>query len=366
MLHCMMMGLPKSGKTALLKALEGHPPERLYRPSCEGVHRTETPGTTWYDLSGDERFQGIVARYIQHMRTLDVVFYCVNLAEQSLPEPDVIIADLQKVRNRVREPLCVLVGTAALSNGARRREALQALAKACRFNATLETDIHHKASLQGVWACLERVRMQQEEELLEDRRRMALAEFDAHRARLKNSLLKTAIGSLKDALSCSKPEQIQAVSNALCALLDGLERSEKDTPYRIEHFTRSSRHAIGSACPSVSSAIVKALVAVLIGVACAALAGVVGGLVGAACGAWTGPGAFFTALAGATTAAAIAVCACACAFGASAMGVGLWFFFKPKPAPATQEVLDALALDSPDSKSLFQDNYMVPGAFESW
>lgn len=359
-----MMGLPKSGKTALLNALAGYPPERAYRPSCEGVHRIETPEITWYDLSGDERFQGIVAHYLQRMRTLDVVFYCVSLAENALPERDVIMADVQKVRNRVPRPQLVLVGTAAKGRDARKIEALQALAKACRFDAILETDIYHKDSLQGVRAYLKRARIEREVALADERRRVALAEFDAHRARLKNSLLRTAIGHLKDALSRSKPQEIQAVSHALGALLDGLERNEQDTSHRIQHFTCTCKDAIGQACPSVSSGMLRALAAVLIGVACAALAGVVGGLLGAACGAWTGPLAFFTALAGATTAAAIAVCACACVFGMSATGVSLWFFFKPKPAPATREVIDAIAMEESGARSLFQENFMVPGVFD--
>lgn len=348
-LKAFILGAEGVGKTELNKHLcipgyVNHVDKKYFRsiapdfhtvgiPDNEGIKQVEL--SIW-DASGNPHFKTSIANIFYS--GADFGLFCVDLSQPLNQQTiDEFNTDLTEFRTKNPNALLILVGTKsdiALDDSL--QNARQQFAEV-PFHAVVTTSAREEGGSRELFNILvsqtaEIVRLKKEQELQNELEIIKYIEEKSTILYARNrcsahSSLYLALEQLNHEAKDLSPRIIKALGLEANALLDQLEDSTlKDKRPCINAFITNCNKEIKGEHYGIKSAVLTFAYTAIVTV----IAAMIGFGIGFALGAWSGPGAFFTALA-AGGASAVAVITGASICGIGTMGYTAHNFFKTTP-----------------------------------
>lgn len=357
-------GAAGTGKTALIDNLVNHRFNADYVGTI-GANLFEGRGSDatlqFWDVGGEKRYRSLVGSYCSGAQ---LFIYCIDLT-QELKE-SAIREDIALMR-AIAKGHVILVGTKSdLPEQKISQEALRALAERLGATAFFITSAKNNTGIDELFRGIDglasayAISIEDRDRMLQIPERMfiapgvGLSTSDVLRKLPVSSPLYNALYNLFRQIQMLPQAKRNVILNAADALVDALQLpSTTSASATVVPNTTTDQKlaAIASFQAICAQAVKKPMQKIIldsIGVVVSAafftlLVGVIGFGIGFALGAWTGPGAFITAILGASSAAAIAVAATSGTVGVIAGVRNGCRLFKPSPLPA---LLNAVAQEA--------------------
>ncbi|WED44562.1 ADP-ribosylation factor-like protein [Legionella cardiaca] len=308
-MKAVFLGEQGSGKTQLINRIQGFPFQKDYFPTRFARYVPAYELEIW-DLSGDEQYKNHNGFYYRHAK---IVVYCVDLSEDI--NTGTIQRELTHLLHYSSDATILLVGTKAdLCMDS--EEKLQKLRQELAGGDIREAFVTSSLYDEGTTAFVDYLKKLPAE---------LAKEQETELARLDLSLWQQAEEQLRQEISRLPYNKYLDLKNEISILKGSLEKAETllQKEEAIQNFNKQCHQILEGKYPVIYNSLLtlSAVAAVTV------IAGLIGFGIGFAAGAWTGPGAFFTGLIAAHT-AATAVVAVSASLGLLTGGLTAYGFFK--------------------------------------